>query len=287
MEAIGVLDQASLDVNGQGVEGFALEVQKGSMAVPVLEGRSPSSMTEIALGAGALPEMDINDTVTLQVADAEDVELEVVGRVVLPPFDSAGCSHGARGPRRHRRPPDRRGEEPRPHLRRTPTWPRSKPGSRRSLSGSRSRPTPGPTRRVACSTSRTSGAFRGPGGVLRVARSGRPGPRPGGVDPPEPGQFATLRSLGFQRRQVVRAVAVFVLVLIGFAAVVGVPVGIVVGRLSWLAVVGDLGIEDTPSVPLGAAALAVLAAALAGLVLAAGPAWREARRPPVEMLRVE
>ena len=100
-------------------------------------------------------------------------------------------------------------------------------------------------------------------------------------------RFATLRSLGFQRRQVVRAVAVFVLVVIGLSAMIGVPVGIVVGRLSWLAAVGDLGIVDTPTVPLGSAALAVLVAAVAGLVLAAGPAWREARRPPVEMLRAE
>ena len=100
-------------------------------------------------------------------------------------------------------------------------------------------------------------------------------------------EFATLRSLGFLRRQVAWAVVVFVLTIVGVATLVGVPVGIVAGRLAWSAAVDDVGIVVTSSVPMAVVALAAAVAAGAGLVLAAGPAWRAARRAPVEMLRVE
>ena len=39
--AIGVVDSASIDINGRGLEGFALDVVKGSIAFPVLDGRVP------------------------------------------------------------------------------------------------------------------------------------------------------------------------------------------------------------------------------------------------------
>lgn len=286
--AIAALDQASLEVEGEGIEGFALDIVKGSMAFPVLDGRTPASATEIALGAVALPDVDVGDTVTVRVTEDEDRELNVVGRVVLPPFDSAGAGTAlvtaeVIG--------DLAVDEDRSLVLtyaddadvvalearlEAPPIGLSFPAY--------ARPNP-PGRLVHLEDIRgllvaLAGFFAllGLAGLVHALAAATRYNRH---------QFATLRSLGFQRRQVVRSVAVFVLVIIGAAAVIGVPVGVVMGRLSWLAAVGDLGIVDTPSVPLGPAALAVLVAAAAGLVLAAGPAWREARRPPVEMLRVE
>ena len=288
VEAIGVLDQAALDVDGEGIDGFALELHKGSMAFPVLEGRSPSSVTEIALGAGALPDVDIGDTVTVRVTEDDDRELDVVGRVVLPPFDSVGAATALVTPEVISDLPvdeeknlvltyaegadvdalEARLQEPPIEI--------SHPAY--------ARPNP-PGRLLHLDDIRgllvaLAGFFAllGLAGLVHALAASTRRNR---------AQFATLRSLGFQRRQVVRAVAVFVLVIVGLAAVIGVPVGIVVGRLSWLAAVGDLGIVDTPSVPVGTAALAVLVVAVAGLLLAVGPAWREAHRPPVEMLRGE
>ncbi len=285
--AIAVLDQADLDVDGEALQGHALEVMKGTMAFPVVEGRAPASGSEIALGAGGLTEADIGDTVTL-ATEPTGVELEVVGRVVLPQFDSAGGSAALVTPDVIADLPvdeeknllltyapdadvaalEARLEAPEIGL--------SFPGY--------ARPNP-PGRLVHLDDIRglfvaLAGFFTllGLAGLLHALTTSTRRHRT---------QFATLRSLGFVRRQVVWAVVVFVLAIVGVAAVIGVPLGIVVGRLAWSAAVDDLGIVVTSSVPMATVALVVAVAVGVGLLLAAGPAWRAARRRPVEMLRVE
>ena len=76
--------------------------------------------------------------------------------------------------------------------------------------------------------------------------------------------------------------------IVGIAAVVGIPVGIVVGRQAWLSVVGGprdrrhaLGARDADRGDGRGRHCR------SRLVVAAGPAWRAARRHPAEMLRVE
>ena len=154
--AIAVLDEADVEVDGQAVQGYALEVMKGTMAFPVVEGRAPSSGSEIALGAGAVTEADLGDTVTL-AGEPSEVELEVVGRVVLPQTDSVGAEAVARDAGRHRRTSRstrrRTSCSPTP---RTPTSPPSRPASRTRRSACPSPTTRDPTRRAACSTSTTS-----------------------------------------------------------------------------------------------------------------------------------
>ena len=100
-------------------------------------------------------------------------------------------------------------------------------------------------------------------------------------------QLAILKSLGFRRRQVQLAVAFHATVLVLAAAVVGVPLGIIIGRWGWRLVADELGVASPPVTP-----VAWLLAIVAGIVVlanlvAAYPAWRAARRPTARALRVE
>ena len=97
--------------------------------------------------------------------------------------------------------------------------------------------------------------------------------------------LAVLRTLGFQRRQLGRTLAWQATAIGAAGLVVGVPLGVVVGRLVWQAVAGGIGVVETPVVPLVAIAV-VVAAVLLVLNLAAVLPGRSARRvSPAVVLR--
>jgi len=76
-------------------------------------------------------------------------------------------------------------------------------------------------------------------------------------------EFAVLRVVGMRRRQVAGAVIVAALLLAGAAVVIGVPVGVVVGRLVWRNSTDSLGALTDPVTPWAVLALALPAAAVA------------------------
>ena len=98
-------------------------------------------------------------------------------------------------------------------------------------------------------------------------------------------ELATLKTIGFSRRQVVATVAVEATLLAALGVLIGVPLGILLGRLVWQRVADQAGMvgETTVSV------LAVFAVAVATIVVAnlvAGiPARRAARLRPAVVLR--
>ncbi len=99
--------------------------------------------------------------------------------------------------------------------------------------------------------------------------------------------LAVLKTLGFRTGQVRRAVGWQATVLAAIALAVGLPLGVVAGRLAWRAFATDLGVVEVPRVPLLAIALIVPATlALAGLI-AAFPARVAARTQPALVLRTE
>jgi putative ABC transport system permease protein len=100
-------------------------------------------------------------------------------------------------------------------------------------------------------------------------------------------QIGVLKSIGFTKRQVMSTVAWHASLLTGAALVVGIPLGIVVGRVTWSAIVDNLGVLSSPVVPLAAiAGVVVLVLALANLA-ALGPAWAAARTRAATALRTE
>lgn len=97
--------------------------------------------------------------------------------------------------------------------------------------------------------------------------------------------LAVLRSLGFVGRQLTSTLVTQATALGVVGLVIGVPLGVVVGRLAWRAVASDLGVVDTPSTPL-VALVAVAAVALVVVNLAAlRPARRARQIPAAAVLR--
>jgi hypothetical protein len=99
--------------------------------------------------------------------------------------------------------------------------------------------------------------------------------------------FAVLRSLGFTRRQVRSAVRWQAGTLTAAALCLGVPAGILCGRIAWRAFAGQLGILPVPVVPLAALAVLVPAALALVVAVAAVPGESAARARPTEILRSE
>jgi predicted lysophospholipase L1 biosynthesis ABC-type transport system permease subunit len=99
--------------------------------------------------------------------------------------------------------------------------------------------------------------------------------------------LAVLRAVGFTRRQTREAIAWQSSLLAIVGLIVGVPVGIAVGRLTWRWLADEFPIVYSPPAALLAVLLvAGLALAIAN-ALAAGPAHAATRIRPAEALRVE
>jgi predicted lysophospholipase L1 biosynthesis ABC-type transport system permease subunit len=99
--------------------------------------------------------------------------------------------------------------------------------------------------------------------------------------------LAVFKTVGFLRRQVAGVVA-WQATSIGLVAlVVGLPVGIAVGRWTWTTVATGLGTSSPPVVPLVAIALVIPSVLIVVNVIAAWPAWSAARVPPAQAMRAE
>ena len=100
-------------------------------------------------------------------------------------------------------------------------------------------------------------------------------------------ELSVLRSLGFTRRQVVGSIGWQATVLAGAAVVVGVPMGLIVGKLGWNAVARNIGLTADAVVP-----YVVVPACIVGVIVlinlfAFPTAVAAARVRPVAGLRAE
>jgi ABC-type lipoprotein release transport system permease subunit len=99
--------------------------------------------------------------------------------------------------------------------------------------------------------------------------------------------LATLKTLGFVRRQVLATVAAQASVLATIGLLVGLPLGIAAGRWAWTLFADQLGVPASVALPVAAIALAVPAAVLLANLVAALPARSAARTEPAVVLRSE
>lgn len=99
--------------------------------------------------------------------------------------------------------------------------------------------------------------------------------------------FAILRTIGFTRGQTHRTVTWQAGTLVGAALVIGMPLGIVCGRLTWQAFSHQLGIQPVVDIPLLTFMALVPAALALAVAIAAWPARSAARARPGEALRSE
>jgi hypothetical protein len=99
--------------------------------------------------------------------------------------------------------------------------------------------------------------------------------------------LAVLRAIGFTPRQVQASVAWQAATLTAAALIVGVPVGLVCGRLAWQIFAGQLGILSVPDIPLLSLAIMVAGALVLAVAVAAVPGRSATRARPADVLRVE
>jgi hypothetical protein len=99
--------------------------------------------------------------------------------------------------------------------------------------------------------------------------------------------LAILKTLGFTRTQVAAAVAWQATTITAVAALVGIPLGVGVGRFAWNLFAADLGVKPEAVVPVVPGLLVLPAAVLLANLIAVGPGWAAARVRPARVLRVE
>ena len=99
------------------------------------------------------------------------------------------------------------------------------------------------------------------------------------------GQLAILKSLGFRRGQVRAAVACHASILAVVAAIIGAPLGIILGRWAWRIVADGLGVASPPVTPVLAVTSIVVGALVVANLVAAYPAWQAAREPTARHAR--
>ncbi len=99
--------------------------------------------------------------------------------------------------------------------------------------------------------------------------------------------YAVLRAIGFRRDQVGRSVRWQGLATMVVGVLVGVPAGVVVGRLLWTRFADELGIAPDAALPVALLALVAVAAVVAALLATWLPARRAGRRSPAEDLATQ
>ena len=99
--------------------------------------------------------------------------------------------------------------------------------------------------------------------------------------------LAVLRTLGFRRSQVRDALLSQATTLAILGLVVGIPLGLAVGRLVWEATADSVGIAHHPTLPILGAALTALGALAACALLGLIGGHRATRSNPATVLRSE
>lgn len=294
---------SDLRLPGGAVPAVGVTTRHGAVFPTLISGRIPRRVDEIALGERTATKLglSVGDTVTAQGNDDSPTRLRIVGRVVLPGIgtypgsDKTSLGEGAvvtqaalrtLGPDFHRDDfvvdfRDRAGPAARAGV---AAKAREVVGSYDSeeldvagvrkpsdiLSYERVRTTPIVLAVVLALLALATVAHALVTAVRRRRR-----------------EFAMLETLGFTRRQVSASVAWQATTVAVISLVVGVPLGIVLGRAGWTALANDLGIVPQPIVPVVGILLAIpVVIALVNLV-AFVPGRLASRISPAVVLREE
>ncbi|MGO9214526.1 MAG: FtsX-like permease family protein [Syntrophales bacterium] len=100
-------------------------------------------------------------------------------------------------------------------------------------------------------------------------------------------EVGLLKALGFVRRQVALSVTWQTTTVALVGIVVGVPLGIVVGRWVWAAFAGSLGVVPVTVIAGWTIVAVAVGALLVANLLAVGPALVAARSRPASLLKAE
>ncbi len=99
--------------------------------------------------------------------------------------------------------------------------------------------------------------------------------------------LAIVMTLGFTRRQISAAVAWQATTLAFITLAIGLPLGAIAGRLTWIAFSNRLNVAPSVHVPLVPILATIPIAFAIAILLAIGPAWNARRSDPRHLLRAE
>jgi ABC-type lipoprotein release transport system permease subunit len=288
-EAVSVAAIVRLHSGSALFDTLAIDPLKGTTPPTVVEGRAPRAPNEIMVGTRTLEDLHrrIGDQIDVSVGD-RSARLRVVGRGVLPEFaGSARLGEGA-----------------------AMTY----DGARHLVGNQavadvilvRARPGASGAKLVADLSHTKLGNVYLPAKPSDLVALGRVGGLPSVIAAllavmaiatlahalfsaarRRRRELAILKVLGFRRRQVSAAIAWQATVIAAVAVVVGVPLGIALGRWGWEAFARRLGVPDAPVTPLLAMLAVVVLALVIALVTALIPAGVAGRTRPAVALRAE
>jgi hypothetical protein len=99
--------------------------------------------------------------------------------------------------------------------------------------------------------------------------------------------LALLKSLGFTKRQLASAIAWQASVAVGIGCIIGIPLGIVLGRFLWDLFVRQINAVPDPTIPTSSIVLIGVGAVVLANLVAAVPGRLAARTPTAQLLRSE
>jgi len=298
----------SITIGGKDVPAAGIDQLGGAPVFPtLLDGRAPSRLDEIALGAKTLRRAHrrVGETVVVKANNANRT-MHIVGRVVFPKFGGAGFSATGLG----------EGaalsahllgsmDETDPNAVHSAALIRFKPGVERAKALASVLPIINSGRFQGCPSALcvTSATSQRPGDLENYARVRRTplvlaallavmalaalantlvsSIRRRRRD------LAILKTLGFLGRQVSATTAWQATTLAAAALVVGLPLGVAAGRATWLAFASQLGVAEDVRTPALTILLAVPATIVMANLIATIPAWAAARTRPALVLRTE
>jgi len=273
-------------IGDQTVETFVLYQHKGSPILPTLAtGRAPRGPGEIILGSTTMANLrvQLGDRVEA-VGKSGPVQLTVVGQGIFPALGDGSTSHAAAVPAEAAS--TLRLEESRGRLVMVGVRPGADPVAvaERHTDLPVAAPVP-PSEiknlRLVGSTPWLLGAFLAAVAAAAVGHALIVSVRAGRRD------LAVLRTLGFVRRQVQATVLWQASAIVAIGLVVGVPLGVAVGRWVWRLAVRSTGTLVEPVMAAAVLAALVPVALLLANLAAAVPARAAGRMRPAEVLRAE
>jgi hypothetical protein len=291
---LGVVRHAFVLVDGRDAQGFAMEARKGAPALRLLDGRLPAGDREVVLGRELLRDLgaDIGDTVPFTRAFGEEgapLPFRVVGTALFPTFETEAFAGGVGlTPAGFESVQLSDGEQRtvlrlRPGVDREAVIERLRADDPEGFGSSAFPVLPGDVTNLAevdrlpqvLALFLAVLAAAGVAHALVVAARRRRH------------DLAVLRVLGFRRGQARAALVWQAAVLAGVGVVVGIPLGLAVGRAAWSQVAHSLGVLEGAAVPGVALAVLPVAALVAATAVAAVPARWAVALPPGAALRSE
>ena len=100
-------------------------------------------------------------------------------------------------------------------------------------------------------------------------------------------ELALLKTLGFTRRQLAAVVAWQSTITVAFGIIIGIPLGVFLGRALWNLFAGQIDAVPAPTVPALTIALIAISALVLANVVAAIPGYLAARTRTAVLLHAE